>query len=402
MDGEVNPQKVSALLDAGGFGDGRAERDGEAPDSGSASDEPNKEKKRRSTLTVPPKAGSGSHQHRLGAGAGSKRNSPTSSGNLMPVRPPNRTAYLNSQHSSPTGTHSSPSDSQTTGSLCLSSGVQSATLASDSGGAQDASSAPAAPEAKGGTTHQELAEKLDREVAQGKREAQSNLGAQLKTLNKAVDELVDVQLKVGRCIKSMEQDSEDLETALHEVRSLWQAKAKALQRDDHLFQEVLDGIKLHVEAAHEGVELLLEDVRGELDNHEIDLAAQAMNIVNSQNEQDSRPHTPILPPEPEPRRRKSSVAGARVVEALSSLVDGGKDSRREIMSESKSEVSQQADRERDREAREQRRRPSMRESRPGTPGQDNDPDRRRSFSAHGQQRRSVGADPRNNVINMVL
>lgn len=383
MDGDANPQKVSALLDAGGFGDGVAERSGEAIIEPASASDIHGEKK-RSTLTVPSDATK--HRHKTS----SRLNSSSPTGSLVPVRPPNRKGLLNSEHSSPTDSNSltNPSMSSATGSA-----VSSVALGEEGNGAPDPSSTLPAPKVK---THQELAKQMDQDVEMGRREAKSNLGSQLKTLNKAVDELVDVQLKVSKCIKSMETDSVDLEKALNHLRSLWQDKAKALQRDDLLFQEFLEDIKLHVEAAHEGVELLLEDVRGEFDNQEIDLAAQAMNIVNSQREEE-RPLTPLLsPPEPEVRRRKSSSIGMRVAEAKD-----GQDGKRETIAESKPDSSQ-ADTER-------RRRPSMRESRPGTPGAQDDnrsakhrhsvDDHRRSFSY--EDRPNMG-HRRSNVNNLVL
>lgn len=135
--------------------------------------------------------------------------------------------------------------------------------------------------------HGNEVDKLRHEIEEGMREPPGPLPQELRRLNEVIDDVVAVQLHFKKCLHDMEVDSSSLEEALHGIGSLWQKKAQELQRDEQMFQEVLEDIKLHVEAAHEDMEGIFEDVREKIDRTEIDLAAQAMYIVNSADENDA-------------------------------------------------------------------------------------------------------------------
>lgn len=107
----------------------------------------------------------------------------------------------------------------------------------------------------------------------------------LKSLNQALDSFVDVQSNIRRQIKSIDTDSQDVESVLDHTRDLWKQMAISLHRDDQMFLDVLEDIKANVKMTHKGVDVVLEELLEDDETTGINLAEQAIVIVNAQNEQ---------------------------------------------------------------------------------------------------------------------
>jgi len=126
------------------------------------------------------------------------------------------------------------------------------------------------------------------------RSIKMKLAKQLKSLNKAVDALVDVQSEVSQCVRSMTSDSQRFDNILEKIGKLWEEKTKVMQGEDTRMQSMLEELKGCVESAQEGVELLFEEARHDRAHDEIDLAAQAIDIVNEASSELERSHSTEL------------------------------------------------------------------------------------------------------------
>jgi len=112
------------------------------------------------------------------------------------------------------------------------------------------------------------------------RKIKKKMAKQLKGLNKAVDGLVDVQASVSSCVRGMATELQKFDNAVEAISGMWEKKGKAVGDEDNLFQIALEELRNQIEACQEGVELIFEEVRGGQQAQEIDLATQAMDIMN--------------------------------------------------------------------------------------------------------------------------
>jgi hypothetical protein len=114
------------------------------------------------------------------------------------------------------------------------------------------------------------------------RRVKIKIASQLKALDKALGALADVQTTVSTCVRGMTSEGSRFTAVMDKISASWSLKSKALHNEDTMFRDILEDIKFQVEAANEAVEVVLEEVRGDLDDQEIDLATQAMDIVNAE------------------------------------------------------------------------------------------------------------------------
>lgn len=120
---------------------------------------------------------------------------------------------------------------------------------------------------------------IKKEVEAGTRQPPKSMGIELRQLSKTLDELVSVQLQVKKAIAGLESSCSHIEKDLPQVSMLWEEQQTLLQRDGDIFQGCLDELKSCIEAASVEVENAFEDAY-QGNEPEIDLAAEAVNIVN--------------------------------------------------------------------------------------------------------------------------